>query len=185
MPKYIIEHLEEELFDWCFIEYKSMSEAVGKDNLIITNVSSKKDRDKLKNYADVREESVRSMNLKNACLLDMIASKELSPKDKFDFYIFGGILGDDPPRSRTKEFFSWFKGETRHLGKMQMATDNAVLCTKMISDGKKLSEIAFIDNPDFPMEDGLELNMPYRYVAVNGKPHISKELMEHIKKSGF
>jgi len=34
-------------------------------------------------------------------------------------------------------------------------------------------------------EEGLDLELPYRFVEVNGKPFISEELLFHIRKSGF
>jgi ribosome biogenesis SPOUT family RNA methylase Rps3 len=42
---------------------------------------------------------------KRVCLLDLRATEILSPKDteEFDLFIFGGILGDHPPRDRTKQ----------------------------------------------------------------------------------
>ena len=184
MAKYIIEHLEEELYDWCFLEYKSISGIVGKENLIISNIKKPEDREKLAGIADAREESVLQIAPENACLLDMDAENELSPDDKFDFLVFGGILGDHPPQKRTIKFLAGLKAEKRHLGKMQMATDNAVLAAKMIVDGKKLSEIKFIDNPSIPMEEGLDLELPYRFVDKDGKPFIREELLEHIRKSG-
>ena len=185
MPKYIIEHLEEELYDWCFLEYKSISEIVGKENLVITNIKKPEDREKLAEVCEAREESVLQMGLGNACLLDMDAEKELSPEDSFDYLVFGGILGDFPPKKRTIKFLAGLNAEKRNLGKMQMPTDNAVLAAKMVVDGKKLSEIKFIDNPSFPVEEGLDLQLPYRFVEINGKPFISQELLNHIKKSGF
>ena len=185
MAKFIIEHLEEEVYDWCFLEYKSMSKSVGKENLIIANIKNAEDRKKLEPYAEVKEESVLDLKFNNICLLDMDAEKELSPEDNFENLIFGGILGDNPPQKRTVKFLSSLKAEKRHLGKMQMATDNAVLTAKIITDGKKFSEIKFIDNPSITMEEGMDLELPYRFVEVNGKPFISEELLFHIKKSGF
>jgi ribosome biogenesis SPOUT family RNA methylase Rps3 len=185
MPKFIIEHLEEELYDWCFLEYKSISKIVGKENLIITNIKSRKDRKKLEPFAEARGESVLGLGLTNACLLDTDAEKELSPDDRFENLVFGGILGDNPPQKRTIKFLASLKAEKRNLGNMQMATDNAVLTAKMVAEGKKLSEIKFIDNPSIKMEEGLDLELPYRFVEVNGKPFISEELLFHIRKSGF
>ena len=186
-PKYIIEHLEEELYEWCILEYNSISGIVGKENLIITNIKSPEDREKLSKIADAREESVLELKPEKACLLDMDAEKELSPEDKskFGWLVFGGILGDFPPQKRTMKFLAGLNAEKRHLGKAQMPTDNAVLAAKMIMGGKKLSEIKFIDSPSFKVEEGLDLELPFRFVEINGKPFISKEILEHIKKSGF
>ena len=63
----------------------------------------------------------------------MRAEKTLSPPDagQFEVFIFGEILGDNPPQDRT----SYLRAEgfqTRHLGNLQMSTDTAVLTTKLI-----------------------------------------------------
>ena len=73
------------------------------------------------------------------CLLDPKATKILSPSDAdlFDCFLYGGILGDDPPRDRTAELRKLgFEG--RHLGEKQMTTDTAVGVTKMVvEDGSE------------------------------------------------
>lgn len=72
------------------------------------------------------------------CLLDPKAEKAISPEDadEFDAFLFGGILGDDPPRDRTKELRKLgFPG--RHLDKVQMTTDTAVYVTSLVvEDGR-------------------------------------------------
>ena len=45
--KFIIEHLEPELYKWCLIEYRHISEIVDKDGAIFTSIN-KKDANKLK-----------------------------------------------------------------------------------------------------------------------------------------
>lgn len=67
------------------------------------------------------------------CLLDPRAEKVLAPEDAdaFDVFLYGGILGDDPPRDRTGELRALgFEG--RHLGPVQMTTDTAVGVTKRV-----------------------------------------------------
>ena len=69
------------------------------------------------------------------CLLDPKAEKAICPEDaeEFDAFLFGGILGDDPPRDRTKELRKLgFPG--RHLDKVQMTTDTAVYVTSLVVD---------------------------------------------------
>ena len=71
------------------------------------------------------------------CLLDPKAPKVLAPEDAdaFDCFLYGGILGDDPPRDRTGELRKLgFEG--RHLGPKQMTTDTAVAVTKMVVEDK-------------------------------------------------
>ena len=71
------------------------------------------------------------------CLLNPKAPKVLAPKDAefFDCFLYGGILGDDPPRDRTAELRKLgFEG--RHLGPKQMTTDTAPGVTKKaVEDG--------------------------------------------------
>jgi len=181
MPTYIIEHLEPELWDWCLIEYKNISKTVGKDNLWFTNI--KKDADKLEKYGKVIKESVKELNLKNACVLDPESKDTLKTKDKFDYFIFGGILGDYPPKKRTEELLTKFLTfETRNIGKEQMSTDNAVLTVKMINDGTEFEKIKFADNIEIETNENESVQLPYRYVLIKGKPFISEELIKRLEE---
>lgn len=73
------------------------------------------------------------------CLLDPRAEQVIAPEDadKFDVFLYGGILGDDPPRDRTGELRRLgFEG--RHLGPVQMTTDTALGVTKLVvEDGSE------------------------------------------------
>lgn len=184
--KFIIEHLENKLYEWCLIEYKHISKIVGKNNLIFTNIKNTQDTSKLIKLGEIKIDSVTKLNLKNACLLDPITKITLKPKEKFDYYIFGGILGDFPEQGRTEKYLtSKLKNvEVRNLGKKQMSTDTAVLVTKLITNGTQIENISFIDNPSIVIKKGKfqeEINLPYRYVFKNNKPIISKELMKYLK----
>lgn len=118
------------------------------------------------------------------CLLDPKAPKEISPEDinQFDYYLFGGILGDDPPRDRTKELRK-FEFEGRHLGPRQMSTDTALGVTKMvIKDQIKLQDIKFIDDPTITFSKQESVDMPYRYIQKeNGEPLMAPGMLEHIR----
>ena len=140
----IIEHLEPKLWPWCVIEYESISKIITKDNLWFTNVHDNKD--KIKNLGKVSKESVINMHLENVCILDPDAKKTLTPKEakSFNYFIIGGILGDYPPKKRTKvELTSKMKGVARNLGKKQFSTDNAVYVLKQIIDGTSLNKMKF------------------------------------------
>lgn len=178
--KYVIEHLEDEVWDWCVLEYKHMSSVVGKENLIFTNVP-KAEHHKLSKFGEVHEESVRSMKLSKACLMEMIADKtlELADSKKFDYFVFGGILGDNPPQGRTKVLHNLF--EMRCLGQEQMSTDTAVLVTHKVLTGTPLNKIKFQDTISLETNDGEEVILPYRYVVENGKPVLPEGLFEMLK----
>lgn len=182
--KFIIEHLEKKLYEWCMIEYEHISKIVGKKSLIFTNTREKK----LDRFGSIEPRSATKLKLKNACLLDPKSEKELTPKEAkiFDYFIFGGILGDYPEQGRTEKCLtSKMNVEKRNLGSKQMSTDTAVLVTKMIIHGKKLDEINFIDEPTITLKRGKvqeEINLPYRYVAKNNKPVISGKLLKYLKQ---
>ncbi len=180
---YIIEHLEPKLWEWCFIEYQHISEIIGKENLWFTNIKNKKDATKLRRFGKVYSESVKEMMLNNACILDPEANKTLTPGDKYGYFIFGGILGDYPPRKRTKEELSTFlpQIEKRNIGKEQMSTDNAVFTVKQIAGGKKLSELKFVDGASIKINDFESVELPYRYNFDNGKPFMSSEIVKYLK----
>jgi len=131
------------------------------------------------------------MNLKNACVLDPEADKTLEPKDSeaFEYYIFGGILGDNPPKKRTgPELTRFLSGvEARNIGKEQMSTDNAVYTVKQIIEGgKKLSELDFQENASIEINEFESVELPYKYNLLNGKPFMSAKIKQYLKeKEGF
>ena len=183
---FVIEHLEEKLYPWCLLEYKHISQIVGRKNLIFTCIKSAH-KVKLKSFGRVECRSVLDLNLKPVCFLDPSSKKELSPEDKnkFDYLVFGGILGDYPPRQRTAEWLTGQKVETRNLGTKQMATDAAVYVAKRIIEGKRLNELKFLDTLHLATGKGEEVILPYRYVLEKGKPVLAKGFLQFVKKNGF
>lgn len=187
MPIYIIEHLEPKVWKWCLIEYKNISKLVGKNNLWFTNIKpNDKAGKELKKYGKVIKQSVRTLSLTNACVLDPETPKTLNPKEtkKFKYYIFGGILGDYPPKKRTKvELTQFIKGaKVRNIGKEQMSTDNAVYTVKKIVNGTPLKSLKFKDDIEIEINDIESVSLPYRYNLVNGKPFMSKEILAYLKR---
>ena len=187
---YLLEHLEPKLYKWCFLEYQHISQIVGKDKLLFTNIKTPSQRKKLLPWGKVESKSVTELNLPRACILDPFAQKTLLPEDKhhFDYFIFGGILGDYPMKARTKvELSHKIKAETRNIGKEQFPTDNAFYVVKEIIEHKKhLSDLQFQDELVLPIKEGEELILPFRYVVIQGKPLISPALLHHLKtKKGF
>lgn len=185
-PIYIVEHREPELWPWCLIEYESLSKAVGKQRVWFTNIK-KKDMPKLQKYGKVFTESIQqlSLDLTRACVLDPKAPATLVPADTraFDYYIFGGILGDEKLNGRTERELTRFltKAHKRNIGKKQFSTDNAVYVTHQIVTGKALSKQSFQDTLELEFNTIESVILPYRYPLVNGKPRISKKLVTYLK----
>lgn len=184
---FIIEHMEDEVYEWCLLEYRHMSRVVGKDNLWFTRVKNGADR--LKGLGTVKAESVATMGLRRCCLLDLNAPSTLAPGDAkaFDYMIFGGILGDNPPRGRTKSLRSALEKQgnvgIRDLGTVQMSTDTAVLVTKTILEGTPLSKIPFSDTIVIETGEGEEVELPYRYVLdKDNKPILPNGLIELLTR---
>ena len=189
-PIFIIEHLEPKLYPWCLIEYKHISKVVGNERLWFTNMLKINNKKELESYGNIIDESVKKIKLENACVLDPNAKKTLNPKEaeNFRYYILGGILGDYPPKQRTKDELTKFidEAEVRNIGKEQMSTDNAALVVKEIIGGKRLSELAFKDGIEIPIDKIASIQLPYRYRIIKGEPFISQELVIYLKnKKGF
>ncbi|MEM2121511.1 MAG: SAM-dependent methyltransferase [Candidatus Woesearchaeota archaeon] len=187
--KFVIEHLEEGLSKWSFLEYVNISRIVGKENLIFTNIK-KKFFEKLKDYGSVFEKSVVDLNLRNVCVLDPEAEKTLMHEDskRFEYFVFGGILGDFPAKKRTKKFLtSKLNCESRNLGKKQMPTDTAVKVAKLILEGKKLGELKFKDRVVLKIGKYDEVILPFRFLLdENGNPEITPGIIDYLKnKKGF
>jgi len=174
---FIIEHLDPKLWKWSSIEYKHIVSIIGKKNVLFTNLNSK-------NFPSTPKH-VMDLELDRPCILDPFAKKTLTPADakKFSDFIFGGVLGDNPPRKRTEEeITSKLRYPARNLGKAQFSTDTAVLVTKMILDGTPLEKIPFVDEVEIPLRKGETTILPYKYVMRNGKPALAKGLAEYLKK---
>jgi len=154
-----------------------------------------KAREKLGPSGHVYHESFtdsENITRKKICVLDPNAKQILttSDKNKFDYLVFGGIMGDYPPKKRTKGFCTkmrekGIKFETRNMGKEQMSTDTAVLVAKMIMDGKKFNEIKFKDTIIIDINDCEEVELPFRYVLKNEKPILAPGLVKHLKERGY
>lgn len=108
-PKtYIVEHLDTELEQWSALEYSAIareSQSSGSKFLLTSVPESLVLPTALQNVQGLRVEhkSVEELyatSKDRVCLLDPAAKQEMSPQDGLDFdvFLFGGILGDDPPR---------------------------------------------------------------------------------------
>lgn len=183
---FIIEHLEPELGEWCRIEYEHISEIVGKEALWFTNAKDEKDQKILEKYGKVYEESVKNIKLENACILDPESPTALTPENskKFSYFIFGGILGDYPPRKRTQAELTSFllTIPAFNIGHSQMSTDNAIYAVKKIIEGTKLEKIPFKENIEIKINKIESTILPYKYALVKNKPLISPKLLNYLKK---
>ncbi|SAM86424.1 uncharacterized protein UBRO_08995 [Ustilago bromivora] len=102
----------------------------------------------------------------------------------FEYFLYGGILGDDPPRDRT-DSLRQLAFPSRHLGGVQMTTDTALGVTKKcVEDGfllglndtkqqesawadraKAKGEMQWVDHPELQFGRGESVEMPFRYMV--------------------
>ena len=186
MPLFVIEHLELRVYSWCKLEYQHISNWVGKSNLLFTNTSNTF----LKTIGRVEKKKAKQLTFEKACVLDPEALLLLTPEiaNKFKTFIFGGILGDDPPQERTKVELSSsdLQYPRFNLGKEQMSTDTAVIVTKKIVDGTQLEKLSFQQGIDIEINDSESVCLPYKYLVVHGKPLLAPGLVEKLKtQKGF
>ncbi|KAK6851134.1 carboxypeptidase D [Apiospora arundinis] len=192
---YIVEHLDPELGPWSSLEYRAIArETAGCNGVFMLSSLPEGFQvpEELKQEKAFRAETRGVEDLypagqgkERVCLLDPAADEDLNPDDKrdFDVFLFGGILGDDPPRDRTSELRK--KGFTgRRLGPVQMTTDTAVRVTRMVVEEQyTLDMIPYLDHPELKFGDKESTEMPFRYVkGKDGKPIMPEGMVDLIKK---
>lgn len=190
---YIVEHLDEELGPWSELEYITIakeSQEAGARFCLSSLPAAFKVPERLAAVPAFTPtsqgvEEIYAADKSRVCLLDPAAKKDLSPEDgeTFDVFLFGGILGDDPPRDRTSELRK--KGfEGRRLGPVQMTTDTAVRVTRIVVEQKiPVAEVPYLDFPELKFNEHESTQMPFRYVkGEDGKPIMPEGMVELIKK---
>ncbi|RYP45418.1 hypothetical protein DL768_008240 [Monosporascus sp. mg162] len=199
---YIVEHLDPELGPWSELEYA----CIAKETQASTSTQNKggsifclsslppsfRVPEALSQCPAFRAETrgvedmyPRREDKRTVCLLDPQAERDLCPEDAevFGAFLFGGILGDDPPRDRTSELRK--KGfEGRRLGPVQMTTDTAVRVTRMVVEEQyTLNTIPYVDFPELKFNEHESTQMPFRYVkGPDGKPIMPDGMVDLIKK---
>ncbi|KAL9129101.1 MAG: hypothetical protein Q9175_007390 [Cornicularia normoerica] len=110
---YIVEHLDPELGPWSTLEYRAIAQESAKAGVKFFLSSVPKVMSLPLELRDLKSLMIEHLSVEEllqegkerVCLLDPAATVELSPQDgtKFDVFLFGGILGDDPPRVSQKD----------------------------------------------------------------------------------
>ncbi|KAK6526987.1 hypothetical protein TWF281_010184 [Arthrobotrys megalospora] len=207
IPKhYVVEHLDVELEGWSKLEYLTIatetrpptttsatSSASNQPTFHLTSLPAElfenlpeelKSHDNL--HATMEEvNKLDGLKAEEVCLLDPRAEKDMCPEDGevFRWFVFGGILGDDPPRDRTAELRKYgFTG--RRLGPVQMTTDTAVRVTRLVVEDKiPLDKVPFVDFPELKISKNETTEMPFRYVKrEDGTPVMPAGMVDLIKE---
>ncbi|BGP16449.1 hypothetical protein JCM10213_003995 [Rhodosporidiobolus nylandii] len=205
MPTYVIEHMEEDNADttfphWIALEYAMMVRWAAPSLVIFSSLSpasvnslseqllargASKDSflASTKSVQQLMQE--KGVGLQKVCLLDPRAPTEIRPQDggEFDWFLFGGILGDDPPRDRTGILRAHgYPG--RHLGPIQMTTDTALGVTRrVVQDGVEFGKLEFVNHPTIRFDEHESVEMPFIYLKDDkGEPILPEGMREHLKE---
>ncbi|KAF8688580.1 hypothetical protein RHS03_09547, partial [Rhizoctonia solani] len=202
---FVIEHMEEDdeeskaVPPWVYLEYRQMIAIAGATSSILFTHLSSSSRTALNSALESVPNSSKfevhslgildvmkqhGVDLNQVCLLDPKAEKELSPSDgdNFSWFLFGGILGDDPPRDRTSELRK-LGFPNRHLGSVQMTTDTALGVTKrVVVDKVPLQDLPYVDHPTIRFNAKESVEMPFRYITDSKGEPILPEGMKALLK---
>ncbi|MCS7113946.1 MAG: SAM-dependent methyltransferase [Nitrososphaerota archaeon] len=184
-PLFVIEHLEPETGKWLLYEYEHACRIVGKKNLMFTNVKRKEDSAKLSKFGSVEEKSaIELFSPEKVIILDPKAEQPLKPQDFTgkEAVVVGGILGDHPPKGRTYKLITkrFRNAQARNLGKLQFSIDGAIYVAKLVSQGTPLENIPIKRGLTLKLNDNAEIYLPYAYPLKNGKPLISRKLVDYL-----
>ncbi|SCV03473.1 LAME_0H10704g1_1 [Lachancea meyersii CBS 8951] len=201
--KYIIEHMEQGFSEWVTLEYAQIIRDLGASNLILSSLPEGTQESDIpaklvrmglqwttRPLVEIHEAfpDLPRLREKRVCLLDPRAKGDLKPQDayEFDYFVFGGILGDHPPRDRTTELYKSYPDLLvgKRLGDKQMTTDTAIRTTQLIVERQlAFEEIKFIDYPEFRFNKNEATEMPFRYVLdADQKPILPEGMLDLIKK---
>ena len=188
----LIEHLEGRVSRWVLEEYLESSR-VALDyglSLIVTGVRDAVDYSRLSVYGlNVSGRHAWEIcDLPGSIVLDLWASKDLDPVEVYSArcFIIGGIMGDQPPRGRgllLTRNFDW--ASFRRLGSRQLSVDGVVKVLALMSEGRGLDDIKFIDNPVFEVDTGygvVEVELPFTYPVRGGRPWVSGGLVRLLSR---
>jgi ribosome biogenesis SPOUT family RNA methylase Rps3 len=188
-PRIVIEHLEPELSEWLWYEYANASKIAGREFIWFTNVRDDQTFKSLNKLGTVKRENILELlPHEDLVILDPQAAEPLTPRDcdREAVLVVGGILGDRPPKGRTKSLLTKRapRARARQIGDHQFAIDGSVYVALEVARGKFLQEI--------PIKRGLvlkkklgrrgwhEIELPYAYPLVKESPLISKELINYL-----
>jgi ribosome biogenesis SPOUT family RNA methylase Rps3 len=183
---FAVEHLEEEFFPWCSIEYQRILQCVGYEKFIVTNFTPKTNLS-LSFKCEFRSIVDLGIPYDRICLLDSESPTELAPEDndRFEIFLLGGILGnvDEFDMDRTS-ILRKHGFPTRNLGHMQMTTDTALKTAFIIlSQQKNFKDIQFIDRPNLVGPSGQQFVSDFRYLTLSdGSPDIDPLILKEMEK---
>ena len=181
----VIEHMEDGISRWMLEEYREAVRVAGEQGyrVVIAGVA-REDIAALLEGLGAEVLGVggeRVYDRVDAIVLDPRAPKPLEPWEagRACCLVIGGIMGDHPPRGRTR-LLSWryLNAAKRNLGPHQLSIDGAVKVALMIASGRRLGEVGMTVKPGIRLKTPMgevEVQLPYAYpLRPDGRPWIAE-----------
>ncbi|RLG79857.1 MAG: hypothetical protein DRO13_05120 [Thermoprotei archaeon] len=189
-PVVIIEHLEDTVGIWLFLEYRHSSLIYGSKYIWFTNLPEKYHAI-LSKYGRVSNKSTIDLvrggeiTAREVLILDPQAEKSLDYYDLVThrYVVIGGILGDNPPRGRTKKLLTdkLENVEARNIGDGQYSIDGSVYYVDYLWRHRSLAGYSYVDGISIETRNG-SIHLPFRYPLVEGKPLLAPGLLEYLRE---
>ncbi len=193
MELIVIEHLEDGISRWMLEEYREAASVAGASGygVVVANLG-RPELAALVGRLGVEallESGVGEYNRVEAIVLDPQAPRPLEPweVEASCCLVVGGIMGDHPPRGRTR-LVSWryTNAARRNLGPHQLSIDGAVKVALEVARGRRLGEIPLVVSPRVEVETPLgrvEVELPYAYPALgDGRPWIAPGVLRLLER---
>ncbi len=187
-----IEHMEDGMSRWMLEEYKEAARVARSMgwSLVITGVADQRVQALLTRAGipHTSQPACRMLRGRLSILLDPEASKPLEPWEAHaaQALVIGGIMGDHPPRGRTRLLTHTCPGAARrHLGPHQLSIDGALKVAALIARGARLREIPLAVAPVVEVETPLgrvEIELPFAYPLREGRPWIAPGVVELLRR---
>ncbi len=199
-PLIVVEHCEDHLSRWLLYEYEDVARLVGRERLVFTRVSRREWCERLSKLGRCYRESVSELGgvlwrePREVIILDPSADKLLEPSDipGTRVVVIGGILGDHPPRGRTRRCITerLNGARARSLGPHQLSIDGAVYVYTRVEEGVEPTRVPLVVKPRLELEmlPGIrfEVELPFAYPIVDGRPLIPEGVLRLLKSGmGF
>ncbi len=193
-PLIVIEHCEDHLSRWLLYEYEDAARLSG-GRIVFTHVSRREWCERLSRLGRCYRDSIVELRgvlwekPEEVIVLDPSAEKLLEPREARSarVVVVGGILGDNPPRGRTRECITGRMGGVlaRSLGPYQLSIDGAVYVYLRVEEGLEPTRVPVVTNPRFEFEVlpgvRVEVELPFAYPLVDGKPLIPEGVVRLLK----
>lgn len=183
---FAIEHVEPRIDAWLWLEYTHAAGIV--ERLVFTGVKDARQRERLAGLAEARgEPAAEAFAGRRVLALDPRAPAPLRTEDfdAFDVVVVGGILGFEELDGRTERLVTKAQGlEARHLGKLQLPIDMAVLVANLVRLGMRLEDIELTTELEVELGEGRSVELPYAYPVVDGQVIVTPGLVAYLRATG-